>query len=68
MDALFTLIILGYSIWGFYVGRKFLSGRFAWLEKQKPLNKIVKFILSVIVGFYIGVAYFIYSVVKLVCR
>ena len=67
MDELvWELIFLGYIVWGFYAGNKFLSGRFAWLEKPKPINKTIKFILSGIIGVYIGIFYFGYSIYKFI--
>lgn len=60
------ILLIGYIIWGIYAGYKFMSGRFQWLEKPAILNRIVKFIVSTIVGVYIGLFYFIYHVFKFV--
>ena len=60
------LIILIYSCWALYSGFKVISGRIAWLDQKKPVNMIVKCILSLVIGYFIAAFYLIYLVFKLI--
>lgn len=59
-----TILILAYTIWAVYSGYKVVSGRFEWLDRKAPLNIIVKFVLSVALGYVIAAFYLIYLVLK----
>ncbi len=59
------ILICIYVCWGIYSGFKVLSGRIAWLDKKKPLNLIVKLILSFLLGIVIGAFYLIYLIFKI---
>lgn len=61
-----TIIVVLYSIWAVYAGYQVLSGKSAWLDDDAPLNKIVKIILSFLLGYVIGAFYFIYLIVRIV--
>lgn len=59
------MIFMIYMAWAIYSGYKVMSGRSEWLDKRAPVNMIVKFIVSTIVGFMIAVVYLVYLVFKL---
>lgn len=65
MDGTLTLLILAYTAWAIYSGYRILTGRSEWLDRRAPANMIVKFILSVIVGYFVGAFYLIYLILKL---
>lgn len=53
-----------YIIWAVYSGYKFMTGRNEWLDTKAPINMIVKFIVSSLVGVVIGAFYLIYLILK----
>lgn len=69
MDTLVgVVLILAYMAWSVYAGWKVLSGRSEWLDRNAPLNKVVKFIVCFAVGQVIGTFYLIYLIFKLIFR
>jgi len=64
----FEIIMILYVFWAWFAGWKFLTGRIAWCEQPGVPNKIVKAILSIIVGYVIGAFYLIYWIFKLIFR
>lgn len=59
-----TVLILAYTAWAIYSGWKVLSGRIEWLDRKAPLNMIIKFILSIAIGYVIAVFFLIYLILK----
>ena len=49
---LYLLLIL-YCAWAFYAGYQFLSGRSLWLDDDAVLNRVVKLVASIAVGYVI---------------
>ena len=49
------IVVLGYTIWAIYSGWKFMSGRVAFLEENRVISKILKFVCAVLVGYVVGV-------------
>lgn len=66
--GLLTIIIVAYSAWAIYSGYKFLTGRSPWLDQKAPKNQIVKVLLSIIVGYFIGAFYLIIVLFKIIAR
>lgn len=64
-NSVIAIIVVIYSAWAIYSGWKVISGRSAWLDTKAPLNTIVKIILSVALGYVIGVFYLIFLILKL---
>ena len=62
------IVMILYVLWGWYAGYHFLTGRSEWLDRDAPLNKIVKMGASVAVGYVIGAFYLIYLVWKFLIR
>lgn len=62
------ILILIYTAWAIYSGFKIVSGRNAWLDTKKPVNIIVKILLSFLVGYVIAVFYLFYLIFKAVTR
>ncbi len=60
-----TLLAVGYLLWSFYSGWKFLTGRSEWLDSHELINRIAKIALSIAVGYIIGAFYAIYLLLKL---
>lgn len=60
-----AILIILYSVWAVYSGFRVLSGRSEWLDRSAPLCLICKIILSLIVGYFIGVFFLIYLILKL---
>ena len=60
-----ALLVIAYTAWAVFSGWKFLSGRSEWLDAPKTANRIIKILLSVVIGWVIGAFYFIYWVLKL---
>ena len=58
------LLFVAYIIFAIYSGYSVVTGRFDWLEKDAPLNKVCKYILSTTVGMIIAVFYLSYLVFK----
>lgn len=67
-NKIIILIICIYTVWGIYSGFKFLSGRSRWLDTKKPLNVIVKCLLSLLLGYIIAGFYLIYLIIKAIAR
>ena len=61
-----TILVLAYTIWSFYSGYRFLSGRSEWLDRQAPLNIIIKMILSLMSGYVIAAFYLVYLMLKVI--
>lgn len=59
-----AVIVLVYTVWAVYSGYKFLTGRCEWLDRKEPVNRIVKGVLSVLVGYVIAVFYLIYVILR----
>ena len=59
-----AVLILAYTAWAIYSGYKVLSGRSEWLDRRAPLNRIVKIVLSVVVGYFIAAFYLFYLIFK----
>lgn len=64
-NGVIAIIVLIYSVWAIYSGFKVLTGRSVWLDTKAPVNMIVKILLSVVIGYVIGVFYLIYLIFKL---
>lgn len=58
------ILILAYTAWAIYSGFKVVSGRWEWLDRKAPVNRIAKFGVSILVGYVIAAFYFIYLVLK----
>ncbi len=65
-----ALNIIGaiYAIWAYYSGWKWISGRFAYLEKEGIQYKVLKAVIGFCVGCVIGAYYLLYMVLKLIFR
>ena len=66
--GLLAIIIIAYSAWAIYSGYKFLTGRSPWLDQKALKNRIVKVLLSIVVGYFIGAFYLISVIFKIVAR
>ena len=66
--GLLAIIIIAYSAWAIYSGYKFLTGRSPWLDQKALKNRIVKVLLSIVVGYFIGAFYLIIVIFKIVAR
>ena len=64
-NGVIAIIVLIYSVWAIYSGFRVLTGRSVWLDTKAPVNMIVKVLLSVVIGYVIGVFYLIYLNFKL---
>lgn len=64
--GVFEIIIIAYTIWAWFAGWKFITGRIAWCEQSGIPNKVVKLSLSIAVGYIIGAFYLVYLIFKLV--
>lgn len=62
------LVFVLYSAWAVYSGNKMISGRVEWLEESGALNKICKAVVSLLVGYVVGVFYLVWWVIKLACN
>ena len=51
-----------------YSGYKFLTGRSPWLDQKALKNRIVKVLLSIVVGYFIGAFYLVIVIFKIVAR
>ena len=60
------LLLFLYCAWAFYAGYQFLSGRSLWLDDDAVLNRVVKLVASIAVGYVIGAFYFIYLIWKFI--
>lgn len=65
-----ALNIIGaiYANWAYYSGWKWISGRFASLEKEGIQYKVLKAVIGFCVGCVIGAYYLLYMVLKLIFR
>ena len=61
---LFEVIIVIYSIWGFWCGWKYINGR--WEVLEKPGMKLAKIIVAYFLGFVLGIFKFLEHLFKLV--
>jgi len=68
MELIILIAVFIYTIWAFYVGWRIMTGRIAWLEDVGVLNRIVKTITSLAVGYVIGAFYGVFLVFKLAFR
>lgn len=59
-----AVLFLVYTIWAIYSGYMVLSGRSEWLDRRAPLNMMVKFMISVLVGYLIAAFYLAYFLLK----
>lgn len=66
--GLLAIIIIAYSAWAIYSGYKFLTGRSSWLDQKALKNRIVKVLLSIVVGYFIGAFYLVIVIFKIVAR
>lgn len=62
------LLVLAYTIWAVYSGYKVVSGRSEWLDKNSAVNRMVKAITCLLVGYIIGVFYLLYLIVRMLFR
>lgn len=54
-ELVIVVIILGaYTVWSLRFGYRLLSYRSEWLDGYGTVNKIVKFILCFIVGYFVS--------------
>ena len=58
------IFILIYFVVACFLGWKFMTNRIQFLEEKKPLNLILKFIVSMFVGQFIAVFYLIHQLFK----
>lgn len=58
------ILVLIYTAWAIFSGFKVISGRNAWLDTKKPVNIIVKILLSILIGYVIAAFYLIYLIFK----
>lgn len=58
------VIFLVYCVWAIYSGYKFVDGRWAFLEKKKPLNVILKILMIIIMGSWYGFINLLYYIIK----
>lgn len=65
-NSVIAIIVVIYSAWAIYSGWKVLTGRSAWLDTRAPVNVLVKILLSVALGYVIGVFYLIYLILKII--
>jgi len=59
-----TIFILVYVVISLFVGWKIMSGRIAWCEERGVPNKIVKIILSLIVGSILWIFFVVFWIVR----
>lgn len=59
-----TVLFFAYMGWAIYSGYKVVSGRSEWLDRRAPLNMVVKFALSVAVGYVVAAFYFIFLILQ----
>jgi len=57
-----------YVIVASVLGWKFMTNRISFLEEKKPLNIVLKLIVSAFVGQFIAVFYVIYLLFKVMSR
>ena len=57
-----------YFVVASFLGWKFMTNRIRFLEQKKPLNLILKLIVSVATGQIIGVFYVIYLLFKVMSK
>ena len=62
------VLFLIYEVWAVYSGYKVMTGRSKWLEQDKPLNKIVKFGICLLLGNFVAVFYIFVVLTKLIIR
>ena len=60
---MFYIFLLVYAGWAVYSGLRVMKGRIAWCEEPGLPNKVVKVILSFLIGSVIGAFYLIFIVV-----
>ena len=66
MDPLELIIIVGYIAWAFFSGFRVVSGFSEWLDAPVMPNRLVKIIVSGIVGAAIGFFYFVWIMFKFI--
>lgn len=59
------ILLLVYIVWSTYAGWKVISGRVEWLERNETVNRIVKALIALVLGQFIGAFYLIYLILKL---
>lgn len=60
------LAFLVYSFLAIRWGLRFTNGRWRWLEQ--PNHKVIKIIISVLLGYILAGAYFIIWIIKLIIQ
>ena len=58
------IIFLIYCVWAIYSGYKYVNGRWEYLERKKPLNVILKFLMIVLIGAWYGFINLIVLLIK----
>lgn len=58
------IVFLVYSFFAIRWGIRFVDGRWSWLEK--PNNKILKIVLSIVLGYILAGLYFVLWCVKMI--
>lgn len=67
-NLIFAIVIIAYSIWGVYCGNRLLTGRIQWLDEPNAVNRICKFVLSLIVGFFYAAIYLVLLIFRLAIK
>ena len=62
------LIFIIYSGWAVYSGYKIINGRYEWLERPEPINRVCKGLVILGVGYVIGAFYFCWLLIKVAIR
>lgn len=57
-----------YTIWALISGYKMVNGRYAWLERKEPANRICKGLVILAAGYAIGGFYLMWMVIRLALR
>jgi hypothetical protein len=57
-----------YAVVASVLGWKFMTNKVAWLEEKKPLNQVMKVVVSIVVGQVVAVFYAVALLLKGVGR
>lgn len=60
-----TILLIAYCAWAIFSGYRVVSGHSEWLDRNAPMNAIVKFCVCTFVGGFIGGFYLIYFILHL---
>jgi len=60
-----TVIILLYAVWALYAGLRVMKGRIPWCEEPKLPNRVVKIVVSFLIGSAIGAFYLVFLIFML---